>query len=274
MGTNVHTILDLDLDVFSWPIVTGLFRTPEPPEDHESQCASVEDVRFFLEQQCGLSVSKRLLGAEVITHDAAFDTWARWIDAGTIDVPFAVIHVDAHADMGMGDAGWAYLMSELLALPVEERRQPRRGSDALNEGNYLMFAAANRWFSNLKYVYPALNPWERNWQSGRGVETEEGPFTDGAPGDLMVMHFRNEDWRTGELVLKHCSREVIDRCFGRKLSPVIRYEPGIPFSCEEIPQFRFASFTHILLARSPNYSAPCAHGLLPVIREYFAEAKV
>jgi hypothetical protein len=265
----MHTILDLDLDVFSWPIVYWP-QTDDRPSDEEHSIASADDVRHFLEVQCGLNTSKRVIGQEVTNHDEAFFVWRTWREQGRLTAPFSVIHVDAHADMGMGDAGWVYLLSDFLALPVDQRREPRRGHDALNESNYLMFAVGNRWLSDLTYVFPWLSPWSSNWKSGRSEEVQENPRYDGAPGDLMVMHFRKGDWRTRTVELRHCTPAVLNRCMGRAvLEPFIHLEPAIPFDFTPVRDFRFNGFTHLTVAQSPRFAPKSADKLLPVIREYF-----
>src|SRR6266851_9396177 len=47
------TVLDLDLDFFVWPVVRG--PVEGRPSDSDLACASPEQVRLFLEEQCGLS---------------------------------------------------------------------------------------------------------------------------------------------------------------------------------------------------------------------------
>jgi hypothetical protein len=39
-----------------------------------------------------------------------------------IKAPFDMDHVDAHADHGLGDSSWVYLLTEILALPVGTTR--------------------------------------------------------------------------------------------------------------------------------------------------------
>jgi hypothetical protein len=266
----MNTILDLDLDVFSSPTVYWPPKKNYRPSDNEHMCASGDDVRYFLEEQCGLSRDRRIPGDEFTHHDEAFYTWRRWIEQGSLTAPFAVAHIDAHADMGMGDAGYMYLLSELLALPVEQRGNPRRAYDALNAGNYLMFAVANRWINRLTYVFPTRHPWTANWASSPSKNFRQDPCSDGAPGDLMVMHFQNEDWRTGMLELKHCSYETLKRCVGctGPLGPVIHTEPAVPFDFAAVPNFSFRGFTHMVVAHSPQYTPPSADQLLPILREY------
>jgi hypothetical protein len=240
----MHTILDLDLDVFSWPIVHSP-QGDSRPADSDHVIATGEDGRFFLEQQCSLSPSKKLLGQEFKNHDEAFFVWRRWIREGRLTPPFDVIHVDAHADMGMGDSGYMYLLSELLALPPDKRDEPRRGSDAMNEGNYLMFAVANRWINSLTYVFPWRRPWSCNWKSGFD-ETVQPDGGDGAPGDLMVMHFRNGDWKTKLIELRHCTRDALKAYLHRGvLEPVINTEPPVPFDFTPVPDFGSTKITHL-----------------------------
>lgn len=263
----MHAVLDLDLDVFSSPIVHWPQKNHRP-SDCEYASACEDDVRYFLEEQCGLSRNSKLPGCEFIDHDEAFYTWRRWIEEGLLAKPFSISHVDAHADMGMGDAGSIYLSSELLAVPVEQRGNPRRANNALNAGNYLMFAVANHWVDGLTYIFPVRQPWTANWNSSTLSDSRHLP-SDGPPEDLMRMYFRNEDWRTGMLELKHCSRDTLDRCMTRPLDPIIHKEPAVPFNFVPVPKFRFHGFTHMVVAQSPQYAPPSADKLLPILREYF-----
>jgi arginase family enzyme len=56
--------------------------------------------------------------------------------------PFHVTHVDAHADLGNGDAGYAYIMTSLLFSALEDRQRPAPGpgETGLTEVNFLLFA--------------------------------------------------------------------------------------------------------------------------------------
>jgi hypothetical protein len=264
----VQTVLDLDLDVFSQPIVRGYFQTGDRPLDKDHTCASADDVRHFLEMQCGLSTARKIHGKEFVTHDEAFSTWRRWIESGVLSTPFSVVHIDAHADMGHSDCGYIYLVSELLGFPVEQRRDPQRGSNAMNECNYLMFAAANEWIGHLTYVYPILTPWKANWAYGHDQRIQGEP-SGGKPVDLMEMYFRDENVFTMEIQLKYCSKDVVKDWPRKPLKPVIRLEKSIPFALSDIPSFSFDKFTHMVVAQSPGYAPPAADRLLPIIREYF-----
>jgi hypothetical protein len=98
-------------------------------------------------------------------HNEIFYHWGEAIDAGQMTTPLEVVHVDAHADLGLGDASYAYLMGELAFEPFQKRyeilraRRPSSRNEmldldsyALTDGNWLMFALACGWLSNLTYV--------------------------------------------------------------------------------------------------------------------------
>ena len=106
-------ILDLDLDFFVRPVHNWM-PSEERLSESEYTCASPDEVEAFLEQQCGLSKTDRIPGRLCEEHVEAFDTWSEWIAAGTLTTPFEVVHVDAHADMGLGDSSYIYLLDELL----------------------------------------------------------------------------------------------------------------------------------------------------------------
>ena len=142
----MHRILDLDTDFFShevvyWPDVSAR------PSDDDHPVWDLEDVREFLEVRCGLR--GKLPGRAVATHDEVFPLWRAASNAGRIATPFHVTHVDAHGDLGFGDASYVCLMTELLHMPAEDRSDPRR----LEESNYLAFAIACRWIHDLDYVF-------------------------------------------------------------------------------------------------------------------------
>jgi hypothetical protein len=271
-------VLDLDLDFFVWPPAHWPQWKGRMPPDAVERLASPEAVRGFLEGQCGLSREKPLPGTMVTKHDEVFPVWRRWLDDGLLRGPFEVVHVDGHADLGLGDAGYVYLMTELLAAPVQERRNPRTGFDGMNEGNYLTFALANRWLARLTYVFTdepadiAAKREEdfRRWQRATGntsphVATDEG-------GDLMVYHFYRMDPRTGLLELKYYA-DWSKFDWGR-VRPGVSWpeptacEPQVPFNAVPGSQYRGEGFTQIVVAHSPQFTPEAADTLLPVIMEY------
>ena len=86
----------------------------------------------------------------------------------------------------------------------------------MTSGNYLAFAIANRWIQYLTYVYPedpAPAPvievetiYDRIRRfSGMPPDDDD----DGCPvNDLMTMYFRDEDWKTKIIELKHYPKDI------------------------------------------------------------------
>jgi hypothetical protein len=290
-------VLDLDLDFFVRPI--AYWPDQGRRSNHEYQHAKSDKVRDFLEQKCHLSTASKIQGQEVEEHQDAFWIWRRWLDEKKLSEPFTVIHVDAHADLGFGDGGWIYLLTEFLALSIEHRRSPRVGHSGLNSGNFLAFAVGNRWISDLRYVTPNCAPAklvEHNFNivltmGGEPVDklpvskaqdealakrsgaeaklpcriTERGNH----PVDLLRVLFQGDHWRTGFIELKqYCPEDVCAAVDGLHPSPV-SVEPAIPFDLISERDFQFSGFTHMILAQSPQYTPESADQLLPIIREYF-----
>ncbi len=103
-----------------------------------------------MEQAC--RITAKLPGFVVEHHAELFACWREAIARGAMQPPFSVSHVDGHADLGLGDSGYMYLMTELLFLRPEERQFPMTGPGGLDDGNWLAFAIACRWVGDLVYV--------------------------------------------------------------------------------------------------------------------------
>jgi hypothetical protein len=274
----MHTILDLDLDFFVWPPFRDRPEAARRPRSEWKQLASEDEVRSFLEKQCHLSRQAPVPGCEAERHQDAFNVWSQWIEDEAIIPPFNVVHADAHSDLGSGwrNRSCTFIETELLAMPIEERRHPAFGPDHLNSGNYLLGAIANRWISQLTYVYPAdrieAGPVEPGSpprfeddvrELGRLLRTDQEPLV----SDLSAWIFRNDDWRTQLIELKHY-HPICHRRSHEDDHPV-HSEPPVPFTWVEDREFSLAGVTHMFLADSPEYTPVEADELLPVIREYF-----
>lgn len=82
-------------------------------------------VRAFLEQNLGLSKSKKIPGRIVVGHNESLFFWEELIAKEMLTEPFEVVHVDSHADLGLGCASSDFLQGAILTLPVETRRKVR-----------------------------------------------------------------------------------------------------------------------------------------------------
>lgn len=252
----MHTVLDLDLDFFVWPIAHWRAGAGRLPAGKCEYLATDLEVRSFLEQRCCLNKDTKLPGQQFVEHEEAFRVWRRWIKDGTLSCPFTVCHVDAHADLGQGDSGWVYLLTELLAQPLQNRTEPRFAQNCLNSGNYLAFAIANRWIHSLTYVFPTRPP--------SASELAEKK----CPDDLPAMHFRDGDWKAGLIELKQYSRNKVRAVTTGPTPTPLHVEPPVPFTCTAASEFQFSGFTHMVIARSPGYTPRAADKLLKIIREY------
>jgi hypothetical protein len=147
----VTRILDIDSDFFvEDPAYMRASTDPRLDANEHPVCAT-EDALAHLRDHCGLS--SKLPGFVVANHGDMFGRWLDAIEGSQLVTPFSVTHLDAHADLGLGDSGYLYLLTELLFEPLAERMRPRTGVGGLADGNWLAFAVACRWISDLTYVY-------------------------------------------------------------------------------------------------------------------------
>jgi hypothetical protein len=243
-------LLDIDLDFFVEGTAHWKSSDSERLDGDDFPPWRLEDAMNFLERQCGLA--GKLPGFVVEHHGALFDLWRDAIQSGVIRPPLAVTHVDAHADLGLGDAGYIYLLTTLVNLPLEERANPQRGDEGLGDGNYLAFAIANRWLDDLTYVFNT---------------------DDDRPGDLMIPVLENFDRDSHHIQLEPRTREEIDQGLRDTLPPLEElHEPRVPLTFVPWKEFRApASFDVVCLARSPAYTPPAADSIFDEIRERFID---
>lgn len=255
-------VLDLDLDFFTWPRISG--RVESRPSNSNHFCATEEQVKNFLESQCGLSREHKIPGHFCKTHDGAFDAWKQWLSSGSIDPSFEVHHADAHSDLSFGDESWSYILTEHLALPVEERSNPERRIGRLNEGSYLTFAIANRWIEGLSYIYPVCG-WDE-------YDARRAEHFRGRPSDLNLVLFRDQKFNSGFIELLHVTKsDERNLLFGGRPCSPISVEPAVPIKLIPANEFSSEGYSHLILAHSENYCPEKADALVPIIKNYFYE---
>ena len=231
-------MLDLDLDFFLDKVSNHYARSGGGP-----QCVpwTEGDVRQYLEMNCGITQS--IPGRYLKDHHEAFGFWKELVGSKRLITPFDVVHVDAHADLGLGDPGYVYLMTDILWRPVADRTSPGHG---MTPGNYLAFAIACQWLSSLTYV---AHPNYRD--------------------DLLRLHMKNQDVNADAIELKRCTREQIEDYLETKELKFEGIEPEVPFcrvpgdAFQESKHYDFVTFAH-----SPRYTPEAADALVPVIMEY------
>jgi len=99
----MQRILDLDLDFFLNGVAYFRPTDSERLDDEDFQPWSFDQAVGFLAERCGLQ--SKLPGWTVEGHGDLFDRWRSAIQSGLLRPPFHVTHVDAHADLGLGDSG-------------------------------------------------------------------------------------------------------------------------------------------------------------------------
>ncbi|MFX1297708.1 MAG: hypothetical protein ACFFD2_23025 [Promethearchaeota archaeon] len=244
-------ILDLDLDFFLDDITYSRRLNRRLRRDRYHPW-SEKQVRDFLEHRCGLSINRKVKGRVVKDHHEAFFFWKELIDKNLLEIPFEVVHIDGHADLGSGDGTWKYIMGELLHLPVEERDKPNKGGYyGLHEGNYLAFALVCRWINKLTFVLHSL------WRY-----------------DLVVYYFKNYYVPSGILQLKKYNKKQLNRKFKKNFTRItpLALEPEVPF--ERVRYYNYKnnkSISFIILSHSPPYTPKTADALIPIIKEYINE---
>jgi hypothetical protein len=238
-------ILDLDLDFFINDIVHNVSDYDSRVDDNYTSTWLEEHVCSFLESQCKLSKSRPIKGKVVEHHHEAFLYWRELILNGQITTPFEVVHVDAHSDLGLGDASWAYIMGEILHRPFDNRMFPDIEPHKLNPGSYLAFAIACRWVSKITFV---LHPKWRN--------------------DLTWIHFKDYDTSSGIIQLKKYDPKTLDVLSLEKIKP-LELEPEVPFTMVKSSEYtETEQFSFVVLSRSPGYTPKSADKLIDIICRY------
>lgn len=229
-------VLDLDLDFFLADCCPLAEKGARPAlSGHEPW--REEDVRAFLENQCGLSRNAPTPGKIFETHDQALTFWEAQIAAGRLTAPFAVTHVDAHSDLGIGYPGPNFVLFNVLALPVEKRLDVAAfyAQKKLDEANYLLFALAMRRISALENV--------RNPRSRSDI-----------PSELLDAD--------GNIRLNSLTAQMFAAKNGA--------EPTIPFRVyDDYRDFRASGkYDFVTLAMSPRYAPKEADALANLVKEY------
>ncbi len=245
-------ILDINLDFFlnKTPYNRPLYSNKRL-SGREYKPWNAVDVCNFLESRCG--ISKPVKGRVLKHHDEAFFFWKELISNDLLELPFDVVHSDSHADIGYGDLGCSYLMSELLHQPTERRQTPDCAFNAMNTGNYLDFTIACHWIKSLTYVNH-----------------------DNIPRDLLPIYFKDFSIYSGYIELNKLDRDIFDEiCSGRRIHDtyeswrVIGTEPPVPFYHVNLEDFiNDKPFNFIVLAQSPSFTPIKSDDLIPVICKY------
>lgn len=248
----MQRVLDIDLDFFVDGAAHWMSYEGERLDADEFPPWPVDDALAFLRNKCGLT--RRLPGFVVERHGELFACWRDAIVAGDLMPPLSVTHVDAHADLGMGDAGYVHLMSELLFRSVADRRFPEMGDSGMDDGNWVSFAIACRWVGELTYVYNRAQP---------------------EPEDIFAYVMEGFDPRAPNVQLAAIDKRHIDElsmALDDKTQLVQRLEPKVPFRAVSFLDFDADdAFDVICLTRSAAFTPAESDVLFEQIRDLFID---
>jgi hypothetical protein len=245
-------VLDIDLDFFLSGIATR--QAPRGKRLAEDLIPWSEfELRSFLERQCGLTRSRPIPGAFLQEHDGVFKEWRKLILANRLSIPFDVVHVDAHADLGMGDGSWHYISTDLLHRHERDRINPIEGGpNGLNQGNFVLFAIACRWIRELTYVY---HP-----DCKIGTSLRDIPPTAMKNFDVDCQTIQPKQLNS----LTPLGTRPVD-------CEIVGLEPEVPLHSVAGKDFMAsADFDFMFLTRSPRYTPAAADALIPLITQYMA----
>lgn len=241
-------VLDIDLDFFLHGVAHWRASDDERLEPEDVEPWSFDAAMSFLQDRCGLTA--RLPGAVVEHHGELFERWRSAIRDGHLATPFHITHVDAHADIGLGDSGYVTLVTELLYRDVSERDGGEERPKGLGDGNFLAYAIACRWVSSLDYVH-----------------NDEGG------DDLLTLHMRDCDNDADAIELKRMSHEEMEKWLWRRGDPIPEaVEPAVPFRQLRWNEFVAAApYDAVCLCRSPGFTPPSSDVLFDAIRDRFID---
>ena len=245
----MQRILDIDLDFFLDEI---LYANDEPrgrPNAGDYQPDSIDDALAFLRSRCQLSTDTPVPGHVCKHHREVWFHWRSMLKRGDLKAPFEVIHIDAHADMGLGNNSCLYIAEELLAHPPQRRRVPTgRESWQLGDCNFIAYALATQWIGKLTYV---THP---QWID-----------------DIQWLHMKDFDTKSGFVQMKRFESgfaEELEDFMDVKRLP-FEADPDIPMDVIPRADFQLESPPdYLFISHSPNYTPPTADKLFKTMKPF------
>lgn len=265
-------ILDIDMDYFMDDVAIGVGESCNERLSDDIYASSVwseQKIRNFLENNLGLSKSKKIEGRIVSGHNEALFFWDDLIKEKKLSVPFEVIHVDSHADLGLGYSSWAYILDELLKYPVPERPQYNTYVDCFGKvkregiGDYLLFGIAYQWISKLTYC---ANPFgDKNDYVYNILKNYHEELIWDKPVEIVIQLVYNPNMERPDINDTH---RIKENYFSKGIC-----DPEVPLTI--IPTIEDVNydggFDFVAFAQSPNYTPQSADFILDIIKDYIIE---
>ena len=264
-------ILDLDMDYFMEMVATNIsFDKIERLSEDEFGGSVWTDsrVRQFLEQNLGLSKQNKLPGRIVAHHNESLFFWEELVSKEKLTVPFEVVHIDSHADLGLGCPTSTFLQSAFLNLPIETRKRIRNyefnwNTQKISIGDYLLWGIAYRMFSKITYC---SNPKGDNndycWNTLKDFHEE---LIGKKPVSNYIQLTFNKDMELPE----YDSTEAYKKAYLKGAIKEPEVELRIIPTIEDVKYN--GDFDYVVLAQSPNYTPASADFIIDVFKEYIIE---
>lgn len=263
-------VLDLDMDYFMTEIAHTPFSSENrlDEEDYGWSVWSADNVRRFLEMNLGLSKEHKIPGRVVRGHNEALFFWEELIKCGKLEDPFDVVHVDSHADLGLGDSSGSFLQSMFLTLPITTRRRIRDYEfngriEGISIGDYLLWAIAYRMVSSVTYC---ANP---NGEKNDYLWDTLKDFHEEYIWDKPIKNYIQLKYNTAMEMPEYDASDIYKKNYlkGAIKDPAV--ELLIIPTIEDV-SFR-GEFDYAVLAQSPNYTPASADFIMDIFKEYIEE---
>lgn len=261
-------VLDLDMDYFMEHIASFIsFNTSERLDEdgYGDTVWSEERVRDFLENNLGLSKNNKIPGRVVVGHNESLFFWEELLEQGKLTDPFEVVHVDSHADLGLGCSSSDFLQSAFLTLPVETRRRIRDDDEGvgISIGDYLLWAVAYKMISKITYcANPNGDKNDYVWDTLKDFK-EDMIWNKPISNYIQLKYNSQMEWPkyndSKEYKKKYMLGAIKDPEVELRIIPTI-----------EDVKFQ-GDFDYAVIAQSPNYTPASADFILDVFREYIVE---
>lgn len=218
------------------------------------------DVINFLEKRLGLNKNNKIKGRIFKEHQGSFYFWTEQIANNTLRIPFEVVHIDSHMDLGLGYGSWRAIMDDLVNCDIDDRLIYMKENDLKpNEGDYLLYAISLRWISKLVHV-PNINDSDRNDYILYIMEN----CKDGA-NNIQLCHNTSV---SSTLLNDICDDELqLQKYYENCI-----FEPKVKFNIvDSNNDYLYSSYDFITFAISPNYTPKEADFIIDIIKEYIDE---
>ncbi len=263
-------VLDVDMDYFMTEIAHTPFSSMERLDEgyYGSSVWPADKVRQFLEENLGLSKEHKIPGRVVCGHNESLFFWEELIKSGKLIEPFDVIHVDSHADLGLGDPSGDFLQSMFLSLPIATRRRIRdyefnNQIKGISIGDYLLWAIAYRMISSITYcANPNGDKNDYLWDTLKDFQEEY--IWDKPVKNYIQLKYNRE--------MEMPRYNSSDNYKKRYLQGAIKDPEVELLIIPSVEDVRFyGDFDYAVLAQSPNYTPESADFIMDIFREYIEE---